>query len=47
MRYLESDIKVLIDEKIRQILDNNDLEWLGWNWRKYRIGEKVSRSNKN
>jgi hypothetical protein len=36
-----------IDENIKQGLDKDDYVWLGWNWRRYRIGEKVSRFNKN
>ncbi len=46
-RYLEICLQKRFTDDIHNYIDEGDQEWLGWNWRKFRIGVQVSSFNKN
>ena len=37
-RYLEICLQKRFTDDIHNYIDEGDQEWLGWNWRKFRIG---------
>ena len=44
-RYLEICLEKKFTDDVHNYIDEGDLEWLGWNWRKFRIGVQVSSFN--
>ena len=45
-RYLEIFFEKKFTDDVHHYIDEGDFEWLGWNWRKFRIGVQVSSFNK-